>query len=300
MTQYRNWMFTIFKDNNVCDLHHQLRNQDRIQYMIYQLEECPETRRLHLQGYCEFRKMTTLKQAKSLLGATAHLEKRRGSQAEAISYCSKQDTRIAGPFIIGEKAVQGKRTDLEYAVNALDSGKSVKEIIQEKPNMLKYINHMQKYKALNESPRNIQDDIQVEVIVGPPGSGKTRSVFEVEPDLYTVPEPNNGSLWFDGYTGQEAVLFDDFYGQIKYHYLLRLLDRYPLQVAVKGGFTQWKPRRVYITSNKDVHQWYNRPEYEALKRRIKNIHIFEVAGNTMPPPMSIDELIADTYTEHKE
>ena len=55
----------------------------------------------------------------------------------------------------------------------------------------------------------------------------------MDPNLYNVPEPNNGSLWFDGYRGQKTILLDDFYGWIKYHTLLQITDGYPYQAPTK-------------------------------------------------------------------
>ena len=40
--------------------------------------------------------------------------------------------------------------------------------------------------------------------------------------------------WFDGYMGQKVVCFDDFRKDFcTFHELLRLLDRYPMDVPVK-------------------------------------------------------------------
>jgi hypothetical protein len=91
---------------------------------------------------------------------------------------------------------------------------------------------------------------------------------------------HNGDRWFDGYSGQLTVIFDDFDGkQVEFRFLLRLLDKYPMQVPVKGGFVNWVPRFVFITSNAYPDEWY--PEVpvrdmEALKRRIEFTHHFSV------------------------
>lgn len=54
--------------------------------------------------------------------------------------------------------------------------------------------------------------------------------------------------WFDGYQGQTYAIIDDFRRQgIKFSWVLRLLDRYPLLVQVKGGYTRWIPKFIIIT-----------------------------------------------------
>ncbi len=49
---------------------------------------------------------------------------------------------------------------------------------------------------------------------------------------------------------------EDFYGTISLDLLLRLLDKYPLKIDRKGGFIDWNPRRIYITSEVHPQFWY--------------------------------------------
>jgi hypothetical protein len=60
--------------------------------------------------------------------------------------------------------------------------------------------------------------------------------------------------------------------------LLRLLDRYPVQVPIKGSHTWWLPDRIYITTNILPSLWYkweNRGEhYKALARRFTKVVMF--------------------------
>ena len=54
--------------------------------------------------------------------------------------------------------------------------------------------------------------------------------------------------WFDNFIGQHTAIFDDFRIRgVSFNYLLRILDRYPIDVPVKGGFTYWNPREIVIT-----------------------------------------------------
>jgi len=218
---------------------------------------------------------------------SVHLERRKGNQKQAVAYCTKRESRKDGlePFIWGELKEQGRRNDLEDIVKDLQNKVSIKDIIIDNPSTLPLINAMQKFEyMLNDTKRDWVPEVVV--LVGDPGTGKTKQVHELESDLYTVPEPTS-TVWFDGYKGQEAVLFDDFNGNIRYHLMLQLLDRYPMTVNVKGGFTNWCPKRIYITSNKEMYDWYPNMNIGALKRRISNVvyKCTEVPGNTMPEPI---------------
>lgn len=103
----------------------------------------------------------------------------------------------------------------------------------------------------------------VYVLIGAPGVGKTRWVWANEPDLY----PKDNSKWWDGYCGQEAVLWDDFRGNYDYDEFLRVLDRYPLQVQVKGGYAHMNAKRIYITSNVHWKKWFKQHVYDGDQDR---------------------------------
>lgn len=62
--------------------------------------------------------------------------------------------------------------------------------------------------------------------------------------------------------------------------MLRILDRYPHRVEVKGGYVQFLAKRVVITSNIEVKKWYSEEKidsvlFEALLRRIDTIEIMQ-------------------------
>lgn len=295
----RNYVFTSYIDLDYNSLNQNQKSR-HIRYMVCQREICPTTNREHVQGYVEFDKMMTRNQVKESIGdPAAHLEKRLGSQQQAIDYCTKNNTRVEDsvPFILGEKAIMGERNDLKGALEAIKKKKPISEIIEEQPNLLRYYKQLEMYKRDTDEERDRNEPVEVEVLIGEPGTGKTKHVFDKEKDLFSVPIENGSNIWFDGYRGQEAVLFDDFYGGIKYHLLLKLLDRYPIKVPIKGGFVNWKPKRIYITSNKPVNQWYNKDDIRALERRISKCFIFEARGNTRP---SLGELINGPYgTQHR-
>ena len=53
--------------------------------------------------------------------------------------------------------------------------------------------------------------------------------------------------------------------------LKRILDRYPMDVPVKGGHVRWNPETIVMTSNDPLEEWYpglSRENLLALKRRM--------------------------------
>jgi hypothetical protein len=90
--------------------------------------------------------------------------------------------------------------------------------------------------------------VHVTFVHGQAGSGKSRWVREQEKNLYDCPA-DDLYKWKDGYNNHEAVLYDNVTPEnFSPTRLLKELDRYKIQVPVKGSFVWWKPKRIYITS----------------------------------------------------
>lgn len=242
-------------------------------YLVYG-RETGESGTPHLQGYVEFWARTRFDRVRRLLPTGTHIEQRRGSAEQAIDYCKKD-----GVFVeLGEPTLgsQGKRTDLDAVGDAVRAGASLSSIADEHfGTFVRYHRGIERARQLRVPPRTWKSCVVVKH--GPTGTGKTRSCMDCEqPPTWIY----GSDGWFDGYEGDEVVLFDDFGGhEFKLTYLLKLLDRYPMRVRVKGGFVQWSPRTIYITSNLGPEEWYPNAKAEhkeALMRRLDEVlHVAE-------------------------
>lgn len=100
MSRTRNWCFTVFTHEDGSHENHWdpetfawESTKPATKYIIAGLEVCPETKRLHWQGYIELHNPASLVSAKNALGTDrCHLEVRRGSRLQAVAYCKKLDT----------------------------------------------------------------------------------------------------------------------------------------------------------------------------------------------------------------
>ncbi|EZG42884.1 replicase [Gregarina niphandrodes] len=109
---------------------------------------------------------------------------------------------------------------------------------------------------------------EVIVLWGPPGTGKSHTARAVSDDYYVKP----AGPWWDGYFGQELVIFDDFYGSEKFCDMLRWLSENPIKVPIKGSMTDLLATKFIITSNVEPERWYPHVENkDALMRRITDI-----------------------------
>lgn len=136
---------------------------------------------------------------------------------------------------------------------------------------VRYYSGLQKIAADNQRP--VPMERQCTVLWGRTGTGKSRRAWEEAGfDAYTK-DPR--TKWWDGYRNQENVVIDEFRGVIDVSHLLRWLDRYPVNVEVKGSSRPLKANKFWITSNLDPRSWYPEldPEtLEALLRRLNIIH----------------------------
>lgn len=283
MSQSKYWCFTLnnYKPNDVLLLRQLGRRDEVVTYLVFGREgRTTPAGTPHLQGYVELRRRLRLSQLKVLIGQRAHFERRRGTGKEAADYCKKEgDFEEYGTAPTGKDGDRGRRSDLEDIRQQITNGAGNLEIAE--TNFSQWCFHrkaFQEYRLLR-SERSTRD-VKVFSLVGEPGVGKTRLVFHLHPGVWSC--PSTDLRWFDGYSGESTVLFDDYRGGADGSFLLRVLDRYPLQVPIKGGFVAWIPTRIYITSNLAApygHDDIQKP----VQRRINNEFFIDDAINFESP-----------------
>ncbi|APZ87906.1 replication-associated protein [Anguilla anguilla circovirus] len=226
-------------------------------------KEVGETGTPHLQGFINLKKKTHFNSVKKLL-PRAHIDKAKGTDQHNKDYCSKQEVALEH----GEIQGQGKRNDLASALATVRAnGGDIKAL--EDSHAVVYAKYKRGILACIDDfgwKKERDWKTEVHVLWGIPGCGKSRYAREQAPEAYYKPRGE----WWDGYTGQEDVIVDDFYGWLQFDELLRICDRYPHRVPVKGSFVQFTAKRIYITSNVPVPEWYpsRGSDLPALYRRL--------------------------------
>lgn len=267
----RAWCFTV--NNPQGPLNFDTSPASLVRYAIYQ-EERGESGTPHYQGYIELNKPQRGSALKKLPGLeTAHLEARQGRREQARDYCRKEDSRIAGPWEFGTWGDgQGDRTDLKAVKRRIDEGATELEIFDEFfGEAVRFHKAFQYYRLLKTPDR--KEKTTVYLLVGAPGTGKSRSCLEAYPNAYWKPK----GQWWDGYQAQEAIILDDFYGWLPWQELLHIMDRYPLQTQTKGGTVRFLAKNLAITSNTPPDNWYKpnpNIQMEAFYRRVDRYAIF--------------------------
>lgn len=267
-------------------------SSETVAYAVYQLET-GESGTPHFQGYIQLtgklgKRIPAVRKILAKAGyPNPHLEARRGTTEQCITYCSKDEGRVAGPFFFGTPffSQQGSRTDLHALRDAVKEKRKFSDIADDDSLLPVLAKHYRFEGRLREnySMADSKDfrKLKVTVLWGSTGSGKTR--FAVEQGAYKW-HPSSPE-WWDGYQGESSMLIDEFYGQLKPSRLLQLLDGYSCRLPVKGGHTYAAWTDVYITSNEPPENWYTdlpQKVKEALERRITRV--VEMGETHQKPP----------------
>lgn len=192
----------------------------------------------------------------------------------------KTDTRVEGPWEEGnwEAGGQGRRSDLEDVYDMLKEERSLLEVLEEHPGtFIRYGRGIKDAKfMLNQVASREFRHVKCTVLIGKAGVGKTRLVYGAEglDKVFKLDQGPRGAIWFDGYSGEDTLLIDEFYGWIEWSMFLNMLDGYQLRLPVKNGHAWARWTKVYITSNKDINTWFEQGTPPELKRRI--FRVFEI------------------------
>lgn len=226
---------------------------------------------LILTGFINFKRKREWTAIKRVIGDAAHIEPANGDDGQNKTYCTKENDF----WEFGTPINQGRRTDLEGVVEKIKAGTEIRKIATDCPvEFIKFHKGIERLHGLIGSGEKRDFKTQVIVYYGETGSGKSRKAAEVAGQ--SVYYKTRGE-WWDGYSQEETVIIDDYYGWIRYDEMLRLCDRYPHQVPVKGGFTNFRSKRIIITSNDPIDKWYNDTWYkiEKIKTLMRRVDVYE-------------------------
>jgi len=263
----RGWCYTInnYTDEDVIAVN-EMKNH--AQYIVNGFEEGGQNQTPHIQGFVYFACQKTFSRVKKFLGK-AHIEKMKGTPQQASDYCKKD-----GNFQEhGELPAQGKRNDLDEIREVIKNGGGMKKVVEIATSYqsVKMAEQILKY---TEKARDWKPNVKW--FYGGTGTGKSRTAYEIlGEECYTCLSTGK---WFDGYDAHENVLVDDMRRDfMKFHELLRFIDRYAYRVETKGGTRQFLAKNIIITSAFHPGDLYEtREDVGQLLRRIDEIRLFTV------------------------
>lgn len=240
---------------------------------------------------------------------TAHVEPVRDLRA-ALAYVQKDDTRVTNekPLVKGDIRPgpgQGHRSDLDaLRRRILDGQETADELLLSDAGAWRHSRMVGDLVGARDRHRQEGKlrDVQVRVVFGDTGTGKTSAVLDGLQALGSVCRVTHwGSGAFDGYDGQDALFLDEFAGQPPISELLTWLDTYPVALPARYRPRQAAFVRVVLCSNAPPETWYPwapKAQRAALARRLHlveewsgswdNVTVTEVSAPEVMRRMTVD------------
>lgn len=289
----RNWLFTYYPADKEGvakpglpqdpEEYKGLFNEVTTKFLIFQRELCPRTNRLHWQGFVVFRSSVRQGGCQSKLGLDPklHCDAAGGTALDNIVYCSKEESRIDGPWEMGERpSGQGSRSDLEKAlVDFEKEGESMDALATKHP--LVFIKFFRGFRELraHRLRRAYPNDETPEVYWywGPTGTSKSFVCRARAPEAYRLEPPiGTKNLYFYGYDGETDIIFEDYDGYGGFRWLLVFLSEGRMQCNASGYGVAVRRTRVFFNSERSPRDTFptecsSENGWAQLRRRITTI-----------------------------
>lgn len=249
---------------------------DTCAYMVWQKERGAEGTE-HFQGYVRFKKKMRWNAAKKWFRVESiHVEKAKGTEGQNRDYCTKEDTRIDGPWELGKfkETKQGQRSDLERIADSLIKGSGLKEVAIEDPgSFMRYHSGIVRFSELVHENTEIRE-VYCLILWGRTGVGKTHRIRTRFPGVFEV--INSRDPW-GKYNGQKEIVFDEFdWKAWSVQDMNRYCDKWSCNLDARYNNKDAKWNKVFIIGNTDPMTWWSgvNPELrEAFFRRVSVIEI---------------------------
>jgi hypothetical protein len=235
----------------------------------------------------------------------AHIEQANGSNQENRDYVRKEgkwlndakhETNLADTFEEwGELPPDRTRseTQAEQIMQMVMDGKSDAEILRQIPGAYNKLHHIQaaRQTLLADQFMDEYHKRDVTYLWGDTRVGKTRSVFD-QYGYRNVYQVTDYTHPFDGYEGQDVIIFEEFRSSLKIEDMLKYLDGHPVMLPCRYNNRVACYTKVFLISNIPLERQYTNIQQECPKTwdafvaRIDRVE--HMTNNFSQPPQEPD------------
>lgn len=230
----------------------------------------------------------------------AHIEKALGSAKQNRDYITKSgkwcndeksETSVSGSFFeYGNLPSEREENNPQMykLIQQIKDGVKIVDIIDESPKLAFKVKDIDvlRQALLSDQYSQVMRNVETTYIYGATGTGKTRGIYQKHDprEICRITNYKQGKAYFDSYTGQDVLVFEEYYSQIAIEEMLNYLDVYPLMLPARYSDKVACFTKVYITSNVPLLEQYklvqhNQPEtWKAFLRRINGVVEYRVDG----------------------
>ena len=264
----------------------------------------------HFQVFAQGKRQrfSTLKKKLAAVGlGDAHMEPRKGSVSEAVGYCSKEKTRDGDGFEFGqidrhekEDSHQGERSDLQRLKARAEAGETVNQILlsEDGERAARYLGWLRATCEAAQAERYrtaVREGLEVNYLWGETGVGKTSYVYENEGigNTYTVSDYGHA---FDKYEGERCLLLDEYTGQLSMPSILKILDKWPMQLPARYT-NRWAAfSRIWVVSNippADLYTYVPESQRRAFFRRFAHFYRMDESRKLVEEPSPLQPVVSE-------
>lgn len=279
-TQSRKWQITINNPVEKGFTHDRIKEiLSGMKSVIYwcMADEIGENGTYHTHLYLQGRGGINFSTVKKRFDG-GHFEMAKGTAMQNKDYITKSgkwekdrkhETQVADTFEEwGEMPVerQGARNDLADIYSMVKQGMTNYEIMEQVPDVMFQLDKLETVRQTIRDQEYAEKwrDLQVEYIYGDTGTGKTRYVMEKYgyKNVYRVTDYKHP---FDGYMGQDVILFEEFRSSLSLGDMLKYLDGYPVVLPCRYANKQACFTKVYIGTNIPLDRQYADIQRESME-----------------------------------
>ncbi len=207
-----------------------------------------------------------------------HFEMTKGTNQQNREYIRKEgkwaedkkkETNIIETFEeYGEIPIdmQGSTSENEEIYEMIKNGLSDCEIMEAFPGSFCKLDRIEKARQTisAEKYKNTYRELEVAYIWGETGTGKTRCIMEKYgySNVYRVTDYDHP---FDGYKGQDIIMFEEFRSSLRIEDMLKYLDGYPCELPCRYANKTACYTKVYFTTNIPLEGQYRNIKHDQPK-----------------------------------